>query len=151
VDNRGCSGYSTAVKIMNEFREFISRGNVIDLAVGVIIGGAFGKITTSLVNDIIMPPIGAAMQGISFNNLLISLDGRHYDTLAAARDAGAPVIAYGSFINTTVQFLIIAACIFAMVKTINAIRRQPPPASAEPPAPTRSEVLLEEIRDSLRK
>jgi large conductance mechanosensitive channel len=136
------------MKIAQEFREFISRGSVVDLAVGVIIGAAFGKIVTSLVQDIIMPPIGALMKGINFNSLFISLDGVAYPTLQKAKDVGAPVIGYGAFINTTIEFLIVAACVFAVVKAVNKIKRVE--FSVTPP-PTKSEVLLEEIRDLLKK
>ena len=136
------------MKIAQEFREFISRGNVVDLAVGVIIGAAFGKIVTSLVNDVIMPPIGALMKGINFNTLFICLNGQTYASLDDAKKAGAPVIGYGAFINTTIEFLIVAACVFVLVKAVNKIKRVEPPA---PPAPPKSEVLLEEIRDLLKK
>ena len=136
------------MKIAQEFREFISRGNVVDLAVGVIIGGAFGKIVSSLVNDVIMPPIGALMKGINFSSLFISLDGKTYGSLDLAKKAGAPVIGYGAFINTTIEFLIVAACVFAMVKAVNKIKRSAPAAPAAPP---KTEVLLEEIRDLLKK
>jgi len=137
------------MKIAQEFREFISRGNVVDLAVGVIIGAAFGKIVNSLVNDVIMPPVGALMQGINFNELFLCLNGQTYASLADAKKAGAPVIGYGAFLNTTVEFLIIAACVFALVKAVNQIKRIEPPAT--PPPPPKSEVLLEEIRDLLKK
>ena len=136
------------MKIAQEFREFISRGNVVDLAVGVIIGAAFGKIVTSLVNDMIMPPIGAVMKGINFNSLFICLDGKTYESLELAKKAGAPVIGYGAFINTSIEFLIVAACVFAMVKVVNKIKRAEPAAPAAPP---KTEVLLEEIRDLLKK
>lgn len=139
------------MKIAQEFREFISRGNVVDLAVGVIIGAAFGKIVNSLVSDIIMPPIGAVLKGVNFSNLFLAIDGKTYETLAKAKEAGAPVITYGVFINQVIEFFIIAACVFALVKIVNKIKRAPAPAPAEPPAPTRSEVLLEEIRDALKK
>ena len=139
------------MKVAQEFREFISRGNVIDLAVGVIIGAAFGKIVNSLVADIIMPPIGAVLKGVNFSNLFVAIDGKTYETLAKAKEAGAPVITYGLFINQVIEFFIIAACVFALVKIVNQIKRAPAPATAEPPAPTRTEVLLEEIRDALKK
>lgn len=138
------------MKIAQEFREFISRGNVVDLAVGVIIGAAFGKIVNSLVADVIMPPIGALLKGVNFSTLFLSLDGVRYETLAKAKEAGAPVIGYGMFINTVIEFLIIAACVFSLVKVVNKLKRaeeQPVPSE---PEPTRTEVLLEEIRDSLR-
>ncbi len=137
------------MKIAQEFREFISRGNVVDLAVGVIIGAAFGKIVSSLVNDVIMPPIGLLMKGINFNDLFICLNGGHYATLVAARADSAPVIAYGSFLNTTIEFLIIAACVFALVKVVNKLKRAD--AAAPAPEPPKSEVLLAEIRDLLKK
>ena len=139
------------MKIAQEFREFISRGNVIDLAVGVIIGAAFGKIVNSLVAEVIMPPIGAMMKGVDFSSLFVSLDGKSYETLAAAKTAGAPVIGYGIFMNTVIEFLIIAACVFLLVKVVNKIKREPAPAPTAPPEPTRSEVLLAEIRDALKK
>jgi len=139
------------MKIAQEFREFISRGNVIDLAVGVIIGAAFGKIVNSLVSDIIMPPIGALLKGVNFSNLYLAIDGKTYETLAKAKEAGAPVVTYGLFINQIIEFFIIAACVFVLVKIVNQIKRAPAPAPAEPPAPSRSEVLLEEIRDALKK
>ena len=139
------------MKIAQEFREFISRGNVIDLAVGVIIGAAFGKIVNSLVADIIMPPIGAVLKGVNFSNLFVAIDGKTYETLAKAKEAGAPVITYGLFVNQVIEFFIIAACVFALVKIVNQIKRAPAPAPADPPAPTRTEVLLEEIRDALKK
>jgi large conductance mechanosensitive channel len=139
------------MKVAQEFREFISRGNVVDLAVGVIIGAAFGKIVNTLVADVIMPPIGAILKGVNFSNLFFSLDGKTYESLAKAKEAGAPVIGYGMFINTVIEFVIIAACVFALVKVVNQIKRAPAPAPAAPPEPTRTEVLLEEIRDALKK
>ena len=139
------------MKIAQEFREFISRGNVVDLAVGVIIGAAFGKIVTSLVQDVIMPPIGALMKGINFNSLFISLDGVTYKTLDEAKKAGAPVIGYGAFINTAIEFLIVAVCVFVIVKAVNKIKRAEPAAPPAPAAPPKSEILLEEIRDLLKK
>lgn len=139
------------MKVAQEFREFISRGNVIDLAVGVIIGAAFGKIVNSLVADVIMPPIGALLKGVNFSNLFLSMDGKAYETLAKAKEAGAPVITYGVFINQVIEFFIIAACVFALVKIVNKIKRAPAPPPSEPPSPTRTELLLEEIRDSLKQ
>ncbi|MCX7869262.1 MAG: large conductance mechanosensitive channel protein MscL [Terrimicrobiaceae bacterium] len=136
------------MKILDELNAFISRGNVIDLAVGVIIGGAFGKIVSSLVNDVVMPPIGLLLANVNFSNLFIALNGQTYASLAQAREKGAPVLAYGAFINSVIEFLIVAACIFLMVKAINKIHAAPPPAPAAPP---RSEQLLEEIRDLLKK
>ncbi|HEX5733326.1 MAG TPA: large conductance mechanosensitive channel protein MscL [Blastocatellia bacterium] len=111
--------------MLKEFKEFIARGNVIDLAVGIIIGAAFGKIVTSLVNDIIMPPIGLLLGGIDFTNLYINLSGRSFPNLAAAKEAGVPTLNYGVFINTVIEFLIVAFVIFMIVKAINRMRRQP--------------------------
>ena len=136
--------------MLNEFREFISRGNVIDLAVGIIIGAAFTAIVNSLVNDILMPPIGVLTGGVDFSNLYINLSGGDYPSLAAAQEAGAATINYGLFINAVINFLIVSLAIFILVKQVNRFRRkaveEPPPA---PPAPTRTELLLEEIRDAL--
>jgi len=138
------------MKIAQEFKDFISRGNVVDLAVGVIIGASFGKIVNSLVMDMIMPPIGAILKGVNFSNLFFSIDGKTYDSLSKAKEAGAPVISYGIFLNTLIEFLIVAACVFALVKIVNQIKRHAEmPVEALPP--TKSELLLEEIRDALKK
>ncbi|MDD5133484.1 MAG: large conductance mechanosensitive channel protein MscL [Candidatus Nanoarchaeia archaeon] len=112
--------------IGKEFKEFAMRGNVIDLAVGIIIGGAFGKIVTSLVNDIIMPPIGLLIGGVNFQDLFADLSGKHYATIAAAKEAGAPIIAYGNFINTTLDFLIVAFFIFMVIRYINKLSQMKP-------------------------
>ena len=136
--------------MLKEFRTFALRGNVVDLAVGVIIGAAFGKIIASLVNDVIMPPIGLIMGNIDFSNLFINLSGQDYPSLAAARDAGAPVIAYGSFINAVINFIIVAFAIFLVVKGMNRLRRKQEQAPEETPVPPRQETLLEEIRDILK-
>ena len=117
--------------MLKEFKEFAMRGNVLDLAIGVIIGAAFGTIVTSLVNDIIMPPIGLAMGGMDFKDLFISLNGQTYPSLAAAKTAGAPVIAYGNFLNTVINFLIVAFAIFLLVKQVNRFKK-PVPASEAP-------------------
>ena len=111
--------------LMEEFREFAARGNVVDLAVGVIIGAAFGKIVTSLVNDIVMPPIGLILGGVDFKDLFISLNGNSYPTLAAAKAAAAPVIAYGQFLNTVINFLIIALVIFLIVRGASKFQTAP--------------------------
>ena len=115
--------------MVKEFKEFIMRGNVMDMAVGVIVGGAFGAIVNSLVNDVIMPVISLATGKIDFSNLFIALDGGEYANLAAAQEAGASVFAYGSFIQAVIEFLIIALCIFLVVKGVNKLRR-PEPAAA---------------------
>ncbi len=113
---------------ISEFKEFAAKGNVIDLAVGFILGAAFGKIVTALVNDVIMPPIGMLTGGVNFTDLFVSLNGKAYASLAEAQAAGAPIIAYGSFINTIIEFLIIALVLFFMIKSINRLKRQQPPA-----------------------
>ena len=115
-----------------EFKAFVMRGNVMDLAVAVIIGGAFGKIISSLVNDIIMPPIGLLLKGVNFSDLFVALNGQAYTTLADAQAAGAPVLTYGIFIKNVVDFLIIALVIFLMIKGVNNLKKKPEPAAAEP-------------------
>jgi large conductance mechanosensitive channel len=133
--------------IVKEFKEFAMRGNVVDLAVGVIIGAAFGKIVTSLVNDIIMPPIGYLTGGIDFKNLKVLI--KEGDPTKKIADVS---INYGNFINTLIEFLIIAFCIFMIVKAINSLRKpEEAPAPAPEPGPTKEEVLLTEIRDLLAK
>ncbi|MBM7643914.1 large conductance mechanosensitive channel [Scopulibacillus daqui] len=108
------------------FKEFVARGNVVDLAVAVIVGGAFGKIVTSLVNDIIMPPIGLLLGKVDFSNLYINLSGKHYSSLSAAQKAGAPTINYGLFINTVINFLIIAFVIYSALRIIEKLKREKP-------------------------
>lgn len=136
----------------NEFKTFIARGNVIDLAVGLIMGAAFTAIVTSLVDGVIMPPIGMVLGGIDFSDFFVALDGNHYSSLKAAKDAGAAVIAYGTFINAVIKFLIVAFAVFLLVKGVNRLQKslslQMEAAAA---APTKSELLLEEIRDLLKK
>ena len=131
-----------------EFREFAMRGNVIDLAVGIIIGAAFTTIVNSLVNDLIMPPIGLLIGGIDFSSFFVTLKGGSYPTLEAAKAAGAVTMNYGLFINAVLRFVIVAFAIFILVKQINRLQgpAEPPP----PPAPPRQEVLLAEIRDLLK-
>lgn len=111
------------MSMMKEFRDFAVQGSVIDLAVGVIIGGAFGKITTSLVNDVIMPPVGLLLGGVDFSNLFIDLSGKGHATIAAAKAANAPTLNYGVFMQTVLDFVILAFCIFMMVKWINSLRK----------------------------
>jgi len=113
-----------------EFKKFIMRGNVLDLAIGVIIGAAFGKIVTSLVDDVLMPVIGLAAGKMDFSNLFVSLNGQSYPTVAAAKAAGAPTLNYGIFINTVIQFLIVAFVIFIIVKQVNRFLPAPPPPLA---------------------
>jgi large conductance mechanosensitive channel len=136
--------------LFQEFKEFAMRGNVVDLAVGLIIGAAFGAIVNSLVADVIMPPIGLIMGNVDFSDLFINLSGQDYPSLAVARAAGAPVIAYGSFINAVINFIIVALAIFVLVKGMNQLRRKQAEEPAEPPEAPRQEVLLQEIRDILK-
>ena len=134
--------------MMTEFKEFAMRGNVIDLAVGVVIGGAFGKIVTALVDKVIMPPIGLLIGGVDFSKLAITLKAASVD--AAGQEVPAVVLAYGEFINAVVQFVIVAFAIFIVVKAINRLHREAPPEAA-PEAPPEEVLLLREIRDALRK
>jgi len=133
----------------HEFRAFAIRGNVVDLAVGIILGAAFTTIVNSLVNDIIMPPLGLLIGGIDFSNFFVTLKGGSFPTLDAAKTAGAVTINYGLFINAVIRFVIVAFAIFILVKQINRIRWEEAAAPTAPPAPTREEVLLSEIRDLL--
>ncbi|HEX8514859.1 MAG TPA: large-conductance mechanosensitive channel protein MscL [Bacteroidia bacterium] len=135
---------------IKEFKEFAVRGNVVDLAVGVIIGAAFGKIVTSLVNDIIMPPIGLMMKGKNFSDMFYALDGEHYISLIKAKEAGAPILTYGNFIQALLDFIIIAFAIFILIKMINRFRKNEKNNPAAPAAPTSEEKLLTEIRDLLK-
>jgi large conductance mechanosensitive channel len=137
--------------MFQEFKTFIMRGNVLDLAVAVIIGAAFGAIVTSLVNDIIMPPVGILLGGVDFTNLYINLSGGSYDSLAAAQEAGAATINYGVFINTIIRFLIIALAIFLIVRTANRMEKEKQEAPPPPPEMSSEEKLLTEIRDLLRE
>ena len=121
--------------MFKEFKAFVMRGNVLDMAVGIIIGVAFGKVVTSLVNDVIMPPIGKLLGNVDFSNFFISLSGQHYATLADARKAGAATIAYGSFVNTIIEFLIVAFAVFLLIKWVN--RLMPKPAAAPAPPATK--------------
>jgi large conductance mechanosensitive channel len=116
--------------MLKGFKEFAMRGNVIDLAVGVIIGAAFGKIVSSLVDDVIMPPIGRLLHGVDFTNLFITLDGQHFAKLQDAKAAGAPTLNYGLFINTVVNFLIVAFCVFVLVQQVNRWTKKPEPVAA---------------------
>ena len=135
---------------IKEFKEFAMKGNVMDMAVGVIIGGAFGKIVTSLVSDVLMPLISVATGGISFTDLFVNLsDDVKYKTLAEAQEAGASVFAYGQFIQNIIDFIIIALCIFLMIKAMNKLKKKEEPAPEAPKGPTQEE-LLAEIRDLLK-
>jgi large conductance mechanosensitive channel len=130
--------------MMKEFKEFAVKGNVIDMAVGIVIGGAFGKIVSSFVADVIMPPIGVLVGGINFSNLAFTIK-------EAAGEAPAVVLGYGKFIQTAVDFTIIAFAIFMVIKAINSLKRKEEEAPAAPPEPSKEEVLLTEIRDLLKK
>lgn len=134
---------------VGEFRAFIMRGNVIDLAVGVIIGAAFTAIVNSLVKDIFNPLLGLVIGGIDFSNLFITLKGEHFATLAEAQKAGAVTLNLGLFINAVIQFLIMALVIFWFVKILSRLHTQQEAAPAAPPEPTKTEILLEQIRDEL--
>ena len=134
--------------MFEEFKKFAMRGNVIDLAVGVVIGAAFTGIVTSMVNDIIMPPIGLALGGVDFSNFFIVLKGTPEETLAAAKAAKDVTINYGLFINAVINFLIVAAALFMLVRQINKLAPPPPPAV---PVTPEDVLLLREIRDSLKK
>lgn len=130
--------------MMSEFREFAMRGNVVDMAVGIVIGGAFGKIVTSFVNDVLMPPIGLAVGGVDFSELSMVLK-------EAAGEAEAVTLNYGAFIQTVVDFIIIAFAIFMVIKAMNSMKRKEEEKPAEPPKPSKEEQLLTEIRDALQK
>ncbi len=135
----------------NEFKKFAIQGNALDLAVGVIIGAAFGKIVSSLVDDVIMPPLGLLIGKVDFSNLFVSLTGQHYDSLTAAKAAGAPTVNYGMFLNNIVNFVIVAFAIFIVVRQINLLRT--PEVAAEPAAaaePSDEVKLLSQIRDLLK-
>ena len=138
--------------MLKEFRDFINRGNVVDLAVGVIIGAAFGKIVTSIVEDVIMPPVGKVVGGLDFSNLYLPLSANvpHGLALAEARKLG-PVIAWGNFLTITINFLIVAFCIFLVVKAVNAMKRREDAKPAEPVKDSKDVQLLEEIRDLLKE
>lgn len=136
------------MKIIQEFKEFAIKGNVVDMAVGIIIGGAFGKIVTSLVNDVIMPPIGMIIGGVNFNGLRLVLKSASVDAAGVASPEVA--INYGAFIQVLFDFIIVAFCIFMMIKGLNSLKKKKEEAPAAPPAPTKEEVLLTEIRDLLK-
>ena len=135
---------------IKEFKEFAMKGNVMDMAVGVIIGGAFGKIVSSLVDDVLMPLIGKMTGGVSFTDMFVTLGDGDFKTLAAAKEAGAAVFAYGQFIQNIVDFLIVAFCIFVMLKAINKLARKKKEEEAAAPAGPTTEELLTDIRDLLK-
>lgn len=142
--------------MFQEFKKFIVQGNALDLAVGVIIGGVFGAVVTSLVNDVIMPPVGLLVGGVDFSNLFVTLkEGAKaagpYVSLAAAKDAGAVTLNLGAFLNTIVNLVLVGFAVFMIVKAANSARRPEPAAPAAPPPTPEDIVLLREIRDALRK
>lgn len=138
--------------MFNEFKKFAMRGNVVDLAVGFILGGAFSTIVRSLVDDILMPPLGLMLGGVDFTNLFIVLGDGEYDSLAAAQEAGAATINYGLFINNVIAFLILAFALFIIIKGMNKMQeKKADDVPDQPPAKPRNEELLEEIRDLLKK
>jgi large conductance mechanosensitive channel len=138
--------------MLSEFKEFAVKGNVVDMAVGIIIGAAFGGIINSLVNDVIMPPVGLLLGKVDFSNLFIDLPGKGFTALSEAKKAGAPVMAYGAFLNTIINFAILAFVIFLVVQGVNRLKRQQAAApAAAPPAPPAEETLLREIRDLLAR
>ena len=137
--------------MLKEFKEFAMRGNVLDMAIGVIMGGAFGKIVSSLVSDVLMPPIGLVMGKVDFSSLFINLSETSHPSLVAAKAAGAPTLNYGVFLQSVFDFLIIAFVIFMVVKQVNRFKREAPPVlPPAPPEPTNEEKLLMEIRDLLK-
>lgn len=137
--------------MVKEFKEFAMKGNVMDMAVGIIIGGAFGKIVSSLVNDVLMPIIGLATGGIDFSTLHANLSGNERESLEAAQEAGDAVVMYGQFIQNIFDFIIVAFSIFMMIRFMNNLRKQEEEAPAAPAEPSEDVVLLREIRDSLAK
>jgi large conductance mechanosensitive channel len=136
--------------MLKEFKAFAMRGNVVDMAVGIIIGAAFGKIVSSFVNDVIMPPIGMLMGNVDFSNLFINLSDTSYASLAMAEEAGAPLIKYGVFVNTLLDFVIVAFAIFMVIKGMNSMKKQEEEKPSAPLEPSTEEKLLTEIRDALR-
>jgi large conductance mechanosensitive channel len=136
------------MSFVKEFRDFAMRGSVVDLAIGVIIGAAFGKIVNALVNSVIMPPIGFLLGRVDFSNLFLNLSGQPAGSLKEAADKGLPVLAYGAFLNTVIEFLIIAFVLFLVVKQVN--RFKAPPVAPKAPEPSAEEKLLGEIRDILK-
>jgi len=136
--------------MLEEFKRFAMRGNVVDMAVGIVIGAAFGKIITSFVSDILMPPIGLALGGVDFSSLFINLGDQMYATLAEAKEAGAATINYGAWINTVLDFVIVAFAIFMVVQQMNRMKKKEEEKPAAPPEPSKEEVLLSEIRDLLK-
>jgi large conductance mechanosensitive channel len=140
------------MSIIQEFKDFINRGNVVDLAVGVAVGAAFGRVVTSLVEDVIMPPIGRILSDLDFSNLYLPLSGKvpHGLALKDARAIGGPILAYGNFLTVVLNFIIVAFCIFLVVKAMNTFKRREAAKPAEPKADPKDVLLLQEIRDLLK-
>jgi len=136
--------------MLDEFKSFAMRGNVVDMAVGIVIGGAFGKIISSFVSDVLMPPIGLLMGNVDFSQLFINLGDTTYETLALAQEAGAPTINYGVFINTVLDFVIIAFAIFMVIRGMNKMKKKEEEKPAEPAKPSEEVQLLTDIRDALK-
>ncbi|HTI85171.1 MAG TPA: large conductance mechanosensitive channel protein MscL [Alphaproteobacteria bacterium] len=136
--------------MFKEFREFIARGNVIDLAVGIVVGAAFTTIVNSLVKDILMPPIGLLTGGVDFSSIFIDMSGQHYASLAAAQQAGAATINIGLFLNAVINFLIVSFAVFILVKQVNRFWKKAEAAPPPPAPPSKTEVLLEDIRNLLK-
>ena len=137
------------MSMMSEFKDFAMRGNVMDMAIGIVLGGAFGKIVASFVKDVLMPLISKVVGGVDFSQMFVNLSAEDYPTLAAAEEAGASVLRHGTFIQTVVDFLIIAFAIFMVVRAMNSAKKKE--EEAPPPAPPADQVLLGEIRDLLKK
>lgn len=135
--------------MFNEFKKFVMRGNVMDMAVGIIIGAAFGKIVASFVSEVLMPPLGLLLGKVDFSQLYVALDGKTYESLAIAKEAGAPLLGYGAFLQAVVDFLIVAFAIFLLIRALNRMQKKEEVKPAAPAAPPRQEVLLQEIRDLL--
>ena len=138
------------MSIVKEFKTFAMRGNMIDMAVGLIVGAAFGKIVNSLVNDVVMPPLGKLISGVDFATMFLVLGHGEFATVAAAKEAGVATLNYGIFINEVINFLIVAIAVFMVIKGINTMKKKEEAAPTLPPAPTNEEKLLTEIRDLLR-
>ena len=136
--------------MLKEFKEFAMRGNVLDMAIGIIIGGAFGKIISSFVADILMPPIGKLIGNVDFTDLFLNISEGTYETLDAAKEAGAVTINYGVWLNSVIDFVIVAFAIFLLIRQVNRFKKKEEEAPAAPPAPSKEEMLLGEIRDILK-
>ncbi len=136
--------------MLKEFKAFAMKGNVLDMAIGIIIGAAFGKIVSSLVGDVIMPPIGVLLGRVDFSQLYLNLSGGSFPTLAAAKEAGAATLNYGQFLQTILDFIIVAFAVFLLVKAVNTARKKEEATHAAPPPPSKQEALLGEIRDLLK-